>query len=244
MPTFPEIVSKRKPSTFPQFSSIPPVLHSFKPSLDPTEWKPNLRGATAPEPPPEDIHKHDNRPSLNLPDLDMDHDDGSELVRRPSSEAFNYLSQFHRSSSTLGSGVRRPGMAKRSSTSSVHLFGYMAPSLSNTPATSATSAESSGVGTPEEYPKLEVPNLPTSPVNLLGSYVVRGSKVDIGNRKGSPTTAQSMPITDLAKGKDTRGEELVSSMAFEKKQVRVGLENLGQKLNALLVVEEVTAVEM
>lgn len=65
---------------------------------------------------------------------------------RPSSEAFHYLGQFHRSSATLHP-VRRPTLQTRGTLVSAAIT---TPSLSHTPATSMSSDESVA-GTPYEF---------------------------------------------------------------------------------------------
>lgn len=68
------------------------------------------------------------------------------LSHRASSEAFQYLSQFHRSSSSL-TPTRRPALQTHSTIASAVLT---TPSLSHTPTTS-TSSDESLAGTPYEF---------------------------------------------------------------------------------------------
>lgn len=68
------------------------------------------------------------------------------LLPRSSSEAFQYLSQFHRSSTSLAP-TRRPALQMRRTTASVAIT---TPSLSHTPTTS-TSSDESLAGTPYEF---------------------------------------------------------------------------------------------
>lgn len=68
------------------------------------------------------------------------------LSPHPSSEAFQYLSQFHRSSASLAP-TRRPALQMRRTTASVAIT---TPSLSHTPTTS-TSSDESLAGTPYEF---------------------------------------------------------------------------------------------
>lgn len=68
------------------------------------------------------------------------------LSPRSCSEAFQYLSQFHRSSASL-TPTRRPVLQPRSTTASVAIT---TPSLSHTPTTS-TSSDESLAGTPYEF---------------------------------------------------------------------------------------------
>ena len=68
------------------------------------------------------------------------------LSHRPSSEAFRFLSLFHRSSATL-TPTRRPALQSRNTVASVAIT---TPSLSHTPTTS-TSSDESLAGTPYDF---------------------------------------------------------------------------------------------
>lgn len=92
---------------------IPAELHDAKADLDPTEWKPILP------------RRHDSSTSL------------------ASSEAWQYLSQFHGSSGEVMLPSRRPSAGYRSSTSlSTMMSGGGVPSLTHTPSTVASSFNS------------------------------------------------------------------------------------------------------
>ncbi|EED21954.1 conserved hypothetical protein [Talaromyces stipitatus ATCC 10500] len=121
--------SKPIPVSRPLVARIPSDLHDAKSDLDPTEWKPIISGGN---------HRHGR--------------DGSS-TSLASSDAWNYLSQFHHprgqderiSSSTPSSSMplfRRPPTARNSTSS----LSTMAPSLVNTPST--TTASSSVTGSP------------------------------------------------------------------------------------------------
>lgn len=114
------------PRPIPGHLRIPSDLHDAKSDLDPTEWKPL-------------ISTRRNGSSASL----------------ASSEAWNYLSQFHppaaadeSASSMLMLPTRRTGYVHRSSASLSALAGYgygamiPTPSLSNTPTTAASSLNS------------------------------------------------------------------------------------------------------
>ena len=77
------------------------------------------------------------------------------------SEAFQYLSQFHRSTPVLSS--RRPALPARRTPSTL-TTAFTTPSLSHTPTTSSPSSEISPSGTPYEFAAG-----PTSPPLLLPS---------------------------------------------------------------------------
>ncbi|KAI4154030.1 MAG: hypothetical protein LQ340_001938 [Diploschistes diacapsis] len=136
------IVQPRSPSTLATFHSKPPMLHAFRPDLDPTEWKPDSAfsiasstAQTGPEGNPE-AEPAETRPHHY----------------RAYSAAFTYLSQFHGSATSfLGKG-RRPKLISRASTPAVPLA-RTAPSTITLPAMSAgnsTSSDGSGfLRTPE-----------------------------------------------------------------------------------------------
>ncbi|KAL9137635.1 MAG: hypothetical protein Q9175_001154 [Cornicularia normoerica] len=112
-----------------------------KSDLDPTEWKPAEPTLTESKSPPS--------PKAGKP----------KLPHRPSSEAFSYLSKFHRSSDCLYS-KRRPALGHGRST----ISSRTTPSLSHTP-TASTSSEESLSGTPYESvarPALSLPTTTTS----------------------------------------------------------------------------------
>ncbi len=101
------ILPRRLPTPRPLDPRIPSAAHDGKTDLDPTEWKP--ADQDGPEGTPAGGKATTGKP---------------KLVHHPSSEAYSYLSQFHRSTPTS----RRP---LRST-----------PSLSHTPTTTASSADS------------------------------------------------------------------------------------------------------
>lgn len=113
------ILPSKLPTPCPLLSRIPPVAHEGKSDLDPTEWKPSERGPTKGKPGGEE------KAATWRP----------KLPHGPSSEAYSYLSQFHRSAPA---STRRPDTPHRST-----------PSLSHTP-TTITSSDDGMVGTPTE----------------------------------------------------------------------------------------------
>ncbi len=116
------------PQTFSD-DRIPPKSHDGTSDLDPTEWKP----AEA-----KDMEK-------GSPGKEWK----PKLLHRPSSEAFSYLSKFHRSSDSLTS-KRRPALGHGRTGSRA------TPSLTHTP-TASTSSEDSLAGTPYEYVGASMP---------------------------------------------------------------------------------------
>lgn len=131
-------------TSLPAFGSKPAELHSYKPDLDPTEWKPNSTSEGKPKFPVSAIPLSFIIPNL-LPegalDIDNDNEDEDEEESRNSettvqteettrpemsqrqSAAFSYLSQFHRSASSFLSlsSSRRPVMNSSASASSVSI---------------------------------------------------------------------------------------------------------------------------
>ncbi|KAK3171052.1 hypothetical protein OEA41_003136 [Lepraria neglecta] len=149
---------------------IPPMTHDGTSDLDPTEWKPAEPSDTE--------RKSPGKSGEWKP----------KLAHRPSSEAFSYLSKFHRSSDSLAS-KRRPALGHGRSTSRT------TPSLSHTP-TASTSSEESLVGTPYEFvgrPAISMPTVSTITSASEGINVVKDGndltyeKKHVGASFGSAT---------------------------------------------------------
>lgn len=120
---------------------------------------------------------------------------------RSSSEAFQYLSQFHRSSASL-TPTRRPVFQPRSTTASVAIT---TPSLSHTPATS-TSSDESLAGTPYEF--VTRPLLPrhdptysvsarTKSVDLVTPHVPSAFSVPVSGIAVDPKLSSTVKKLDL-----------------------------------------------
>lgn len=125
-------------------SRIPPMAHDGKSDLDPTEWKPAEAVDT----------------ERKSPGSGKAGEWKPKLPHRPSSEAFSYLSKFHRSSDSLTS-KRRPTLGHARTTSRA------TPSLSHTP-TASTSSEESLAGTPYEFiarPPISLPATTTTTIS-------------------------------------------------------------------------------
>ena len=149
---------------------ILPMTHDGKSDLDPTEWKPAEPSDTE--------RKSPGKSGERKP----------KLAHRPSSEAFSYLSKFHRSSDSLAS-KRRSALGHGRSTSRT------TPSLSHTP-TASTSSEESLAGTPYEFvgrPAISMPTVSTITSASEGINVVKDGndltyeKKDVGASFGSAT---------------------------------------------------------
>jgi hypothetical protein len=89
-------------------------------------------------------------PVLHNAKSDLDPTEWKPDLGRTSSEAFSYLSKFHRKPETLTMS-RRPALQGRSTTSALIGMSQTAPSLSHTPTTSTTSSSGSIAGTPSEF---------------------------------------------------------------------------------------------
>jgi hypothetical protein len=160
---------------------IPPKAHDGKSDLDPTEWKPAEPCDTERKSPGKEWKP--------------------KLVHHPSSEAFSYLSKFHRSTESLAS-KRRPALGHGRSTSRT------TPSLSHTP-TASTSSEESLAGTPYEYvgrPAISMPTVSTTTSASEGINVIKDAndltyeKKHVGASLGSATGSLKKLLGTAAAG--------------------------------------------
>ncbi|CAF9933009.1 hypothetical protein IMSHALPRED_009036 [Imshaugia aleurites] len=164
---------------------IPPMAHDGKSDLDPTEWKPaepTLMESKSPPGPKAGEWK-------------------PKLPHRPTSEAFSYLSKFHRSSDSLHL-KHRPALAHGRCTTSSHAT----PSLSHTPTASSTSSEESLSGTPYEFVARPALSMPTTTT----SRCTEGGKV------------AQIEDDDLSYEKKSVGRSLGSATGSLKKLLRTG----------------------
>lgn len=137
----PTYVAAMQPTPRPKGEArIPPLAHDGKSDLDPTEWKPAEPNLSESKSPP-GAKTAEWKPKLS---------------HAPSSEAFSYLSKFHRSSDSLYS-KRRPVLGHGLSAVSSRTT----PSLSHTP-TASTSSEESLSGTPYEFVARPALSMPTT----------------------------------------------------------------------------------
>jgi len=104
-----------------------------------------------------------------------------KLPHRPSSEAFSYLSKFHRSSDSLAS-KRRPMLGHGRTVSRT------TPSLSHTPTASTSSEESLLAGTPYEFVGASLPVMSTTQVS---------EGVQMGNDSGDLTYEKKFVAASL-----------------------------------------------
>ncbi|KAL2040392.1 hypothetical protein N7G274_006835 [Stereocaulon virgatum] len=139
--------AQRTPRSFHD-DRIPPQVHDGKSDLDPTEWKPAE---------PCDMERKSPGKEWK-----------PKLVHRPSSEAFSYLSKFHRSTDSLASKRLPPPGHERSTSRAT-------PSLSHTP-TASTSSEESLAGTPYEFVGRPAISMPTASTTTSASKAIDAVK--------------------------------------------------------------------
>lgn len=186
------ILPSALPTPRPLPARIPPVAHDGKSDLDPTEWKP-AEGTVQEKP------GGGGKPVTWRP----------KLPHCPSSEAYGYLAQFHRSA---------PAAARRGA-----LNGRSTPSLSHTP-TTAASSNGSEAGTPTEV--------------SIGSHVSRGG-TKISKRANVKSTelvtpkVVSMGSTGTTKS-DGMESTLVGEFSYDKKWVLGGKTSAAGSLKKLL----------
>lgn len=150
-----------------------------------------------------------------------------KLPHRPSSEAFQYLSQFHKSGSSSLTPTRHPALAR--STHSTAAVATTTPGLSYTPTTS-TSSEESLASTPYEFvprpllaPAYTLPT--TKSIDLVTPHVVRS------------TSSMSAPEKHSAKAKlGPKANETMTlaHFSYEKKWIVEGERPAAGSLNKLL----------
>ena len=150
--SLPDLLPRLQPTTVNGLRSarIPPQFHEGTADLDPTEWKPSETLAEVDvDPPPKTGASSPTSDSggISLFGGSSSSLAGSwkpKLVHRPSSEASNFLGQFHRSSDSLTCIKRRSTRAANS------LISRATPGLSHSPTVSSTGSEESLGGTPYE----------------------------------------------------------------------------------------------
>ena len=152
-----------------------------------------------------------------------------QLTSHPSSEAFQYLSQFHRTTTTL-SLSRRPVIPGTNTTSAL-MMAQTAPSLSHTPTTSMTSSVGSIVGTPYKYGAEDMPPkiISTSPSTKSADYVHHVADNEsvltpIAKTKAPATSSVSSPI--------------MGTISYEKKWVPNTMDHVSGSLKKLLYLQQ------
>ncbi|MCJ1399085.1 hypothetical protein MMC11_002287 [Xylographa trunciseda] len=159
-----------------------------------------------------------------------------DLVHRSTSEANNYLSQFHRSPPGVAM-TRRSAWDGRSTTSAL-MMAQTAPSLSHTPTTSMTSSEGSIAGTPYEF----VASLDTSEGHGTACSGSGSTKtveaVTPAVTDGSPPS----PIKETKTLKKNRPSPVIGDMVYEKKWVSGSVEHVTGSLKKLLYLQQIGEV--
>ncbi|MCJ1370893.1 hypothetical protein MMC20_002107 [Loxospora ochrophaea] len=147
------------------------------------------------------------------------------------SEAFQYLSQFHRSTSNLTSSCR-PILETCSSTPA--MIPGSAPSLSHTPATSTSASINSLASTPYEFVTRPLP--PRHDSTYSASAAAKGVELVVPVMTACNSVPASSP---KPKHKKKAGSEsaLLGDLSYEKKWV-VGNPSLGGSLKKLLYLQE------
>ncbi|KAL8953578.1 MAG: hypothetical protein Q9222_000573 [Ikaeria aurantiellina] len=128
-----------------------------------------------------------------------------KLTHRPTSDASNYLSQFHRTPPTRGSSPRRTTAMQAQSLNSIPMS---APSLSATPSASSTSSTDSVAGTPHDsvYRPMTIHRSGTSKsIDLVTPQILSSKPIPPRKRKDKVTL------------KPDEGHTLSEDLSYEKK---------------------------
>ena len=159
-----------------------------------------------------------------------------DSIHRSTSEANNYLSQFHSSSPSVIK-TRRPALNGRSTTSAL-MMAQTAPSLSHTPTTSMTSSEGSIAGTPYEF----VASIDTSEgTGTLCSVSATTTTVEVATplvTDGSPPS----PIKETRPIKKHRASPIIGDLVYAKKWVPGSVEHVTGSLKKLLYLQQMDEV--
>ena len=152
-----------------------------------------------------------------------------QLTSHPSSEAFQYLSQFHRTTQTL-SQLRRPIIQCRSTTSAL-IMAHTAPSLSHTPTTSMTSSVGSIAGTPYEYGAEDMPPKIMSTSSSTKSVDYVHQVADTANVL-TPIAKSNAPAPSAV------SSPILGTMSYEKKWIPDTMDQVSGSLKKLLCLQQ------
>ncbi|KAL9118081.1 MAG: hypothetical protein Q9187_005378 [Circinaria calcarea] len=140
------------------------------------------------------------------------------------SEAFNFLSKFHRSTSGLIS-TRRPALQTRRTVSVV----TTAPSLSHTPTTSiTTSSEGSPVGTPYDFVR---PGMSSTQETEMYAGSASANSVDL-------ITPVSTLKSTVEKKSDAVTSPIQDDLSYEKKWIVLGGDPVNGSLKKMLHLQD------
>ena len=190
------ILPSKLPTPRPLPTRIPPIAHDGKSDLDPTEWKP-AEGGSVKGKPGGGGKAYAWRPKIS---------------HRPSSEAYSYLSKFHRSA---------PAAARRAAIHSGNT-----PSLSHTP-TTAASSDGSMAGTPTES-SIESP-IPSGGTTFTKSAGIKGVELINPKLASIGSTAQHETLKS-----DAMENTIVSDISYDKKWILESKASAAGSLKKLL----------
>ena len=201
-------------STFPSHSPTAETIDVFGQTTRCLTSRRKITSPTTSSSIPPELHnaKADLDPTEWKPDIET----------RASSEAFEYLAQFHRS--TPSPVPRRPGLHGRSTTSI--LMARTAPSLSHTPTTS-TSSEESEAGTPYDF----VANMGQAKQH---EPVVEIKSVEMGKQSLGAMSVEGKPVR-----KNPTASPMLGDLSYEKQLVDGSMQRLDGSLKKLLHLREV-----
>lgn len=161
-----------------------------------------------------------------------------DLKDSPSTEAFKYLSKFHRTPEALTMS-RRPVLQGRHT--SALMMAQTAPSLSHTPTTSMTSSEGSIAGTPYEFvatePKAETAIYSTSTFTKPIGYVNPAVAADGMLTPIAIASIKTSPIKNHAMN------PCVGDLDCTKKWVPGAVDQISGSLKKLLYLQQISEVQ-
>ncbi|MCJ1411811.1 hypothetical protein MMC19_005903 [Ptychographa xylographoides] len=150
-----------------------------------------------------------------------------DLHHRPTSEAFQYLSQYHRTPDGLNM-AHRTVMRGRSTASAV-MMAHTAPSLSHTPTTSTTSSEGSIAGTPYDFVGSTIPPADES------------SSSSLVEAEPFHDASVRTPIAGMKTAKkNPTGSPIIGDIVYEKKWIANSVEHISGSLKKLLYLQELS----
>ena len=186
--SLPDPLPRLRPTTVNgiKLARIPPHFHQGTADLDPTEWKPADTRSESDDDPP--LKTGASTPVSDSGRISLFGGSSTSLVgswkpkleHRPSSEASNYLGQFHRSSDNLTNAKRRLPRAAES------LISRATPGLSHSPTVSSTGSEESLSGTP--YELVMRPRAASRPTSAVSKSHTQAEGLEVSYEKQSVPT--------------------------------------------------------
>ncbi|MCJ1248027.1 hypothetical protein MMC30_005242 [Trapelia coarctata] len=161
-----------------------------------------------------------------------------DLKAQASTEAFEYLSKFHRAPDALTMS-RRPILQGRHT--SALMMAHTAPSLSHTPTTSMTSSEGSIAGTPYEFvatePKTETAIYSTSTLTKSIDYVNPAVAADDVPTPIAIASVKTSPIKNHAMN------PCVGDLDYTRKWVPGAVDQISGSLKKLLYLQQMSEAQ-